>query len=78
MPGPDFPIGGLIMGNLDLLKAYQTEWEHGITVKVTGALLEKLWLSGFSRVIQEMRRKAILVLEGAVRNAYTVIPSHAG
>lgn len=78
MPGPEFPTGGLIMGNFDILKAYQTKWEHGIAVKVTGALLEKLWLTGFSRVIQEMRRKAFLVLEGADRNAYTVVPSHAG
>ncbi|KAI5413572.1 hypothetical protein KIW84_057950 [Lathyrus oleraceus] len=33
----------------------------------------KLWLAGFSRGIQEMHRKASLVLEDAVRNIYTVV-----
>ena len=40
MPGPDFPTGGLIMGNIGILKAYRTEWEHRMAVKVTGTLLE--------------------------------------
>lgn len=35
--------------------------------------MQKLWLAGFSRGIQEMHRKASLVLEDAVRNIYTVV-----
>jgi ATP-binding cassette, subfamily B (MDR/TAP), member 1 len=42
------------------------------------ALLQKMWLSGFSRGIQEMHRKASLVLEDAVRNIYTVVAFCAG
>ncbi|KAI5424047.1 hypothetical protein KIW84_030311 [Lathyrus oleraceus] len=38
----------------------------------------KLWLAGFSRGIQEMHRKASLVLEDAVRNIYTVVAFCAG
>ncbi|OEL12840.1 ABC transporter B family member 20 [Dichanthelium oligosanthes] len=42
------------------------------------AELAKLWLAGFSRGIQEMHRKASLVLEDAVRNIYTVVAFCAG
>ncbi|KAL2344469.1 hypothetical protein Fmac_005754 [Flemingia macrophylla] len=42
------------------------------------ALDEKLWLAGFSKGIQEMHRKASLVLEDAVRNIYTVVTFCAG
>lgn len=41
-------------------------------------VLQKLWLGGFSRGIQEMHRKASLVLEDAVRNIYTVVAFCAG
>lgn len=41
-------------------------------------ILQKLWLAGFSRGIQEMHRKASLVLEDAVRNIYTVVAFCAG
>ncbi|EHA8592266.1 putative ABC transporter B family member 20 [Cocos nucifera] len=37
-----------------------------------------MWLAGFSRGIQEMHRKASLVLEDAVRNIYTVVAYCAG
>lgn len=40
--------------------------------------MQKLWLSGFSKGIQEMHRKASLVLEDAVRNIYTVVAFCAG
>ena len=40
--------------------------------------MQKLWLAGFSRGIQEMHRKASLVLEDAVRNIYTVVAFCAG
>ena len=40
--------------------------------------LQKMWLAGFSRGIQEMHRKASLVLEDAVRNIYTVVAFCAG
>ncbi|KAL6581160.1 ABC transporter B member 20 [Orobanche minor] len=39
---------------------------------------KKLWLAGFSKGIQEMHRKASLVLEDAVRNIYTVVAFCAG
>ncbi|KAL5057083.1 hypothetical protein RYX36_028687 [Vicia faba] len=42
------------------------------------AVAQKLWLAGFSRGIQEMHRKASLVLEDAVRNIYTVVAFCAG
>nr|CCW03285.1 similar to ABC transporter B family [Lupinus angustifolius] len=42
------------------------------------AIAQKLWLAGFSRGIQEMHRKASLVLEDAVRNIYTVVAFCAG
>lgn len=41
-------------------------------------ILQKLWLVGFSRGIQEMHRKASIVLEDAVRNIYTVVAYCAG
>lgn len=37
-----------------------------------------MWLAGFSRGIQDMHRKASLVLEDAVRNIYTVVAFCAG
>lgn len=40
--------------------------------------LQKLWLAGFSRGIQEMHKKASLVLEDSVRNIYTVVAFCAG
>ena len=40
--------------------------------------MQKLWLAGFSKGIQEMHRKASLVLEDAVRNIYTVVAFCAG
>ncbi|GAB2286736.1 ABC transporter B member 20 [Dionaea muscipula] len=42
------------------------------------AIAQKLWLAGFSRGIQEMHRKASMVLEDAVRNIYTVVAFCAG
>ncbi|XP_058736599.1 ABC transporter B family member 6-like [Vicia villosa] len=42
------------------------------------AVAQKLWLGGFSKGIQEMHRKASLVLEDAVRNIYTVVAFCAG
>ncbi|KAK4799961.1 hypothetical protein SAY86_025326 [Trapa natans] len=44
-----------------------------IPVLTLSAIAQKLWLAGFSRGIQEMHRKASLVLEDAVRNIYTVV-----
>ncbi|KAH9306017.1 hypothetical protein KI387_010421, partial [Taxus chinensis] len=38
----------------------------------------KMWLTGFSVGVQEMHRKASLVLEDAVRNIYTVVAFCAG
>ncbi|KAJ6822507.1 ABC transporter B family member 20 [Iris pallida] len=42
------------------------------------AIAQKMWLSGFSRGIQEMHKKASAVLEDAVRNIYTVVAFCAG
>lgn len=36
-------------------------------------ILQKMWITGFSRRIQNMHRKASVVLEDAVRNIYTVV-----
>ncbi|KAI3865020.1 hypothetical protein MKX03_012174 [Papaver bracteatum] len=47
-------------------------------VLVISAIAQKLWLAGFSRGIQEMHRKASLVLEDSVRNIYTVVAFCAG
>ncbi|GAB4836566.1 ATP-binding cassette sub- B member 6, mitochondrial [Ancistrocladus abbreviatus] len=44
-----------------------------LPVLTISAVAQKLWLAGFSRGIQEMHRKASLVLEDAVRNIYTVV-----
>ncbi|XP_030512555.2 ABC transporter B family member 20-like isoform X2 [Rhodamnia argentea] len=49
-----------------------------LPVLMISALAQKLWLAGFSRGIQEMHRKASLVLEDAVRNIYTVVAFCAG
>lgn len=49
-----------------------------LPVLMVSALAQKLWLAGFSRGIQEMHRKASLVLEDAVRNIYTVVSFCAG
>ncbi|EER92449.1 hypothetical protein BDA96_01G441800 [Sorghum bicolor] len=49
-----------------------------LPVLVISAIAQKLWLAGFSRGIQEMHRKASLVLEDAVRNIYTVVAFCAG
>ncbi|KAL5716910.1 ABC-type xenobiotic transporter [Ranunculus cassubicifolius] len=49
-----------------------------LPILVVSAIAQKLWLVGFSRGIQEMHRKASLVLEDAVRNIYTVVSFCAG
>ncbi|KAJ6432713.1 hypothetical protein OIU84_019871 [Salix udensis] len=49
-----------------------------LPVLAVSAFAQKLWLAGFSRGIQEMHRKASLVLEDAVRNIYTVVAFCAG
>nr|GME01755.1 ABC transporter B family member 20 isoform X2 [Ipomoea batatas]GME03625.1 ABC transporter B family member 20 isoform X2 [Ipomoea batatas] len=47
-------------------------------LKYLNTIAQKLWLAGFSKGIQEMHRKASLVLEDAVRNIYTVVAFCAG
>ncbi|KAL8130616.1 hypothetical protein V2J09_019771 [Rumex salicifolius] len=60
------------------------EWRLALVALATlpvltiSAIAQKLWLAGFSRGIQEMHRKASLVLEDAVRNIYTVVAFCAG
>ncbi|XP_031486742.1 ABC transporter B family member 6-like [Nymphaea colorata] len=49
-----------------------------LPVLILSAIAQKMWLAGFSRGIQEMHRKASLVLEDAVRNIYTVVAFCAG
>ncbi|KAI3734836.1 hypothetical protein L6452_14315 [Arctium lappa] len=49
-----------------------------LPVLTVSAIAQKLWLAGFSKGIQEMHRKASLVLEDAVRNIYTVVSFCAG
>nr|XP_010937713.2 ABC transporter B family member 20 [Elaeis guineensis] len=49
-----------------------------LPVLIVSAIAQKMWLAGFSRGIQEMHRKASLVLEDAVRNIYTVVAFCAG
>ncbi|GER26259.1 ABC transporter family protein [Striga asiatica] len=49
-----------------------------LPVLIVSAIAQKLWLAGFSKGIQEMHRKASLVLEDAVRNIYTVVAFCAG
>ncbi|KAG9453665.1 hypothetical protein H6P81_006569 [Aristolochia fimbriata] len=49
-----------------------------IPILTVSAIAQKMWLAGFSRGIQEMHRKASLVLEDAVRNIYTVVAFCAG
>ncbi|CAN0837082.1 ABC transporter B family member 20 [Linum grandiflorum] len=49
-----------------------------LPILAISAAAQKLWLAGFSRGIQEMHRKASLVLEDAVRNIYTVVAFCAG
>ncbi|XP_057484704.1 ABC transporter B family member 20-like isoform X2 [Actinidia eriantha] len=44
-----------------------------LPILTVSAVAQKLWLAGFSKGIQEMHRKASLVLEDAVRNIYTVV-----
>ncbi|KAK8593296.1 hypothetical protein V6N12_045379 [Hibiscus sabdariffa] len=49
-----------------------------LPILAVSAFAQKLWLAGFSKGIQEMHRKASLVLEDAVRNIYTVVAFCAG
>ncbi|KAK4480468.1 hypothetical protein RD792_013541 [Penstemon davidsonii] len=49
-----------------------------LPILTVSAIAQKLWLAGFSKGIQEMHRKASLVLEDAVRNIYTVVSFCAG
>ncbi|KAG8053754.1 hypothetical protein GUJ93_ZPchr0001g29853 [Zizania palustris] len=62
-----------------LLLGMLLEWRVALValatlpILVISAVAQKMWLSGFSRGIQEMHRKASLVLEDAVRNIYTVV-----
>ncbi|TYG73091.1 hypothetical protein ES288_D04G072400v1 [Gossypium darwinii] len=65
-------IGMLLHWRLALL-AFAT-----LPVLAVSAFAQKLWLAGFSKGIQEMHRKASLVLEDAVRNIYTVVAFCAG
>ncbi|XP_015942309.1 LOW QUALITY PROTEIN: ABC transporter B family member 20-like [Arachis duranensis] len=67
-----FLIGVLLQWRLALV-ALAT-----LPVLCISAFAQKLWLAGFSRGIQEMHRKASLVLEDAVRNIYTVVAFCAG
>uniref|UniRef100_A0A804LI65 ABC transporter B family member 6 n=1 Tax=Zea mays TaxID=4577 RepID=A0A804LI65_MAIZE len=64
---------GILLGWRVALVALAT-----LPVLVISAIAQKLWLAGFSRGIQEMHRKASLVLEDAVRNIYTVVAFCAG
>eukprot|EP01018_Ginkgo_biloba_P020598 Gb_31652 [translate_table: standard] len=60
------------------------EWRLALVALATlplltiSAVAQKMWLAGFSRGIQEMHKKASLVLEDAVRNIYTVVAFCAG
>nr|GMC59082.1 ABC transporter B family member 6-like [Ipomoea batatas] len=60
------------------------EWRLALVALATlpvltiSAVAQKLWLAGFSKGIQDMHRKASLVLEDAVRNIYTVVAFCAG
>ncbi|XP_076888466.1 ABC transporter B family member 6-like [Bidens hawaiensis] len=49
-----------------------------LPVLTISAIAQKLWLAGFSKGIQEMHRKASLVLEDSVRNIYTIVSFCAG
>ncbi|KAG6503096.1 hypothetical protein ZIOFF_035385 [Zingiber officinale] len=49
-----------------------------LPILTVSAVAQKMWLAGFSKGIQEMHRKASLVLEDAVRNIYTVVAFCAG
>ncbi|KAL2340513.1 hypothetical protein Fmac_008453 [Flemingia macrophylla] len=60
------------------IKDTMIECLHNAFVKAVSLILQKLWLAGFSKGIQEMHRKASLVLEDAVRNIYTVVTFCAG
>uniref|UniRef100_A0ACD5YQ96 Uncharacterized protein n=1 Tax=Avena sativa TaxID=4498 RepID=A0ACD5YQ96_AVESA len=64
---------GMLLGWRVALVALAT-----LPVLVVSAIAQKLWLAGFSKGIQEMHRKASLVLEDAVRNIYTVVAFCAG
>ncbi|XP_019101245.1 PREDICTED: ABC transporter B family member 6-like [Camelina sativa] len=64
---------GLLLGWRLALVALAT-----LPVLTLSAIAQKLWLGGFSKGIQEMHRKASLVLEDAVRNIYTVVAFCAG
>eukprot|EP00268_Persea_americana_P039715 TRINITY_DN3933_c0_g1_i6.p1 TRINITY_DN3933_c0_g1~~TRINITY_DN3933_c0_g1_i6.p1 ORF type:complete len:1407 (+),score=282.57 TRINITY_DN3933_c0_g1_i6:281-4501(+) len=67
-----------------LLIGMLLEWRLALVALATlpiltvSAVAQKMWLAGFSRGIQEMHRKASLVLEDAVRNIYTVVAFCAG
>lgn len=67
-----------------LLIGMLLQWRYALVALATlpfltiSAIAQKLWLAGFSRGIQEMHRKASLVLEDAVRNIYTVVAFCAG
>ncbi|KAH9326268.1 hypothetical protein KI387_006446, partial [Taxus chinensis] len=60
------------------------EWRLALVALATlplltiSAIAQKMWLAGFSKGIQEMHKKASLVLEDAVRNIYTVVAFCAG
>ncbi|KAK6935921.1 ABC transporter-like, ATP-binding domain, partial [Dillenia turbinata] len=67
-----------------LLIGMLLEWRMALVALATlpmlivSAVAQKKWLAGFSKGIQEMQRKASLVLEDAVRNIYTVVAFCAG
>ncbi|KHN13869.1 ABC transporter B family member 20 [Glycine soja] len=65
-------IGALLHWRLALV-AFAT-----LPILSVSAIAQKFWLAGFSRGIQEMHKKASLVLEDAVRNIYTVVAFCAG
>ncbi|ONK76974.1 uncharacterized protein A4U43_C02F1820 [Asparagus officinalis] len=62
-----------------LLIGMLLEWRVALVALATlpvlsvSAIAQKMWLSGFSKGIQEMHQKASVVLEDAVRNIYTVV-----
>lgn len=62
-----------------LLVGMLLEWRVALVALATlpvlsvSAVAQKMWLTGFSKGIQEMHQKASVVLEDAVQNIYTVV-----
>ena len=77
MPGPGFPTGGLIMGNIGILEAYRTKWGRIIVRGKTEVELLDSKTKRSAVIIKEtpLRCAADSCSDGRIKESKTGIPT---